>query len=64
MANEADLGNAAADLYLETAIENARLKAATPPRTGLCLNCSEPVEGAYCDSECRRDHEKRKRMKG
>ncbi|KAF1366396.1 hypothetical protein [Yokenella regensburgei] len=29
------------------------------PLTGLCHNCSEPVDTHFCDADCRDDYEKR-----
>ncbi len=32
------------------------------PHTGRCFNCDEPIaSGAYCDADCRHDHELRER---
>jgi len=59
MADEIDQATEVADLHLEAALENAKLKA-PERRTGRCLNCFEPLDrGAYCDSDCQRDHEMR-----
>lgn len=38
-----------------------------PNKTGFCLECGEPTNGAFCSRECRDDHEARdkiKRIKG
>ena len=63
MANEGDLGNQAADEYLQAALDNARKPTGNERLTGFCQNgCGEPTSGAYCSKECRTDHTKRVRM--
>ena len=63
MANEGDLGNQAADEYLQSALDNARKAAGNERLTGFCQNgCGESTAGAYCSKECRSDHTKRERM--
>lgn len=29
-----------------------------PDKTGFCLTCEEPTEGAFCSKECREDYER------
>lgn len=61
MANEADLGNEAADLFLQAAHEEHKRRQSRYYYTGLCWNCSEQLEaGAFCPGgECQEDYEKR-----
>lgn len=33
-----------------------------PEKTGYCLECEEPTEGAFCSKECREDYEHRQRI--
>jgi hypothetical protein len=33
-----------------------------PEKTGLCLECEAPTEGAFCSRECREDFEARERI--
>ena len=33
-----------------------------PEKTGFCLECEEPTEGAFCSKECREGHELRQRI--
>lgn len=62
--NEGDLGNKAAALFLEAALENAKRATGNERLTGFCQNdCGEPTRGAYCSASCREDHTKRMRMK-
>ena len=37
----------------------AQRKPAGPAATGYCLNCGEPVDGRWCNPECREDWSKR-----
>jgi hypothetical protein len=34
-----------------------------PEKTGECLFCHEPTEGAFCSKECREDFESRERIR-
>lgn len=54
MADIADKGNDAADLFLSVALRNRQPAAKVAP-SGACLHCAAPVEGdrRWCDSECR-----------
>jgi len=66
MANEGDLGNEAAELFLTLAQKEHERRSQKYYYTGLCWNCSEPLsDGAFCDDggECREDYEKRERMR-
>jgi len=38
-------------------------KQIVPEKTGFCLECEEPTEGAFCSKECREDHERLERLK-
>ena len=38
-------------------------KQVVPEKTGFCLECEEPTEGAFCSKECREDHERVERLK-
>lgn len=64
MADEADRGNEAAELFLDAAMKN-RKQAVIPAGIGMCLNCGEDVEGEnrWCDNDCRQDWEKRNKNK-
>jgi len=33
--------------------ESLRMRARVPEKTGFCLACEEPTEGAFCSKECR-----------
>jgi hypothetical protein len=33
-----------------------------PEKTGFCLECEEPTEGAFCSRECRESYEIRDRL--
>jgi hypothetical protein len=34
-----------------------------PEKTGACLACEEPTEGAFCSKECREDYERMEKIK-
>jgi hypothetical protein len=34
-----------------------------PEKTGFCLECEEPTEGAFCSRECREDYERMEKIK-
>jgi hypothetical protein len=38
--------------------EALRKKAKVPEKTGFCLTCDDPTEGAFCSKECREDYER------
>jgi hypothetical protein len=48
------------NLFLAKALAK---KQTVPDKTGFCLACEEPTEGAYCSKECREDHERLERLK-
>ena len=33
-----------------------------PEKTGFCLFCDEPTEGAFCSKECREEYEYRQKI--
>ena len=43
--------------------ESLSKKMPVPEKTGFCLECEEPTEGAFCSGECREDYEHRARIK-
>lgn len=43
--------------------ESLRKRNAVPEKTGFCLACEEPTEGAFCSKECREDHERLEKLK-
>lgn len=48
--------------FLAAALQRQREAAKTPRRTpGVCANCGDGINllAAYCDDECRADHERR-----
>lgn len=50
-------------LERERIIAAARNRGPELPRTGFCHNCREPVPELFCDSDCRDDWEKRRRLR-
>ena len=54
--DEADLAQESEQRFRERSL---KMRALVPARNGLCLNCGIRSSGAYCDSECRDDHEMR-----
>jgi hypothetical protein len=42
--------------------ESLRMRAKVPEKTGVCLACEEPVDGAFCSKECREDYERMERI--
>ena len=59
MADEADRGNDAADLFLATALA-ALPKQSAIQGIGICLNCGAELQGdaRWCDADCRDDWER------
>ena len=47
------------ELMLRSAL-STRMK--VPEKTGFCLACDEPTEGAFCSKECREDYERLRKM--
>lgn len=43
--------------------ESLRIRAKVPEKTGFCLACEEPTEGAFCSKDCREDYERMERLK-
>lgn len=41
---------------LEATLAKARTERKLTPK-GLCYNCDEPVQGTFCDADCRDDYE-------
>lgn len=57
MADIIDKANDLAEFHLCNALRNQRISAKTAPPTegiGMCLHCSQPVEGErrFCDKDC------------
>ena len=42
--------------------ESLAKRMAVPEKTGFCLECEEPTEGAFCSKDCREDYEARDRI--
>ena len=42
--------------------ESLAKRAKVPEKTGFCLECEEPTEGAFCSKDCREDHEAREKI--
>jgi hypothetical protein len=42
--------------------ESLAKRKAVPEKTGFCLECEHPTEGAFCSKECREDYETRERI--
>lgn len=60
MADDIDLALDREEKLLEARIAYRK---PVPTHKGYCLNCDEPVqEAAYCDADCRADHEQRERF--
>jgi len=59
MADPLEEAAAVTELWLQ---ESLRVKAPVPEKTGFCLECEEPTQGAFCSSECREDYERRARL--
>jgi predicted nucleic acid-binding Zn ribbon protein len=59
MADEADRGNDAAELFLDVALRNTGRPLQAVVGIGQCLNCAEPIDGdgRWCDAECRDEHQ-------
>lgn len=53
--DEADRASAQEEKQLEASLSYRK---PVPARTGVCLNCDEPTQGAFCNSGCREDYER------
>lgn len=53
--DEADRASAQEEKQLEASLSHRK---PVPERTGFCLNCDEPSQGAFCNSACREDYER------
>lgn len=42
--------------------ESLAKRVKVPEKTGFCLECEEPTEGAFCSKDCREDYETRDRI--
>jgi hypothetical protein len=60
MADHIDEASNEVEAHLESAL---RVRAKVPEKTGFCLECGEPTEGAFCSKECREDYERIARLK-
>lgn len=60
MADPLDEAARTSELILQEAL---RTRAKVPEKTGFCLACDEPTEGAFCSGECREDYERIARLK-
>lgn len=60
MADFLEDAEATTNLLLQEALRN---RAKVPDKTGFCLACEEPTEGAFCSGECREDYERIARLK-
>ena len=62
MADFADDASAVTEMNLQVALQNAKGQGRTHPFTGICRHCDELLtKGAFCDSFCRDDYQKRMR---
>ena len=61
MADIVDIGNDAAQAFLEDRLKEVRAGSMGRPGIGVCLNCGDPVEGdrRWCGAICRDDWEDR-----
>ena len=48
------------NLFVQEALSK---KLSVPEKTGFCLACEEPTEGAFCSKDCREDYERIARLK-
>ena len=42
--------------------DSLRKRHKVPEKTGFCLDCDEPTEGAFCCQSCRENYERRQRI--
>jgi len=57
--DEADRAAAQEEKHLEASLSHRK---PVPERTGFCLNCGDPAEGAFCCRGCGEDYEARERI--
>jgi len=63
VADFADDASAVTEMNLQVALQNAKGQARAHPFTGICRNCNNSVnKGAFCDTDCRDDYDKRSRF--
>lgn len=60
MADMLDDAEATTNLLFQEAI---RKRHKVPEKTGFCLVCEAPTDGAFCSRECREDYEHLEKMK-
>lgn len=63
MANEADYGNEAAEIFNQDAINAAAKQHKPLPLTGACHNCEEETAAHFCSKDCMDDYEYRMRIR-
>lgn len=59
MSDPLEEASAVTEMMLQESLAK-RMK--VPEKTGACLFCEEPTEGAFCSKECREGHEHRQRI--
>ena len=59
MSDPLEAASAITEMMLQESLAK-RMK--VPEKTGLCLECDEPTEGAFCCKECREEYELRQRI--
>jgi len=55
MADFLEDAEATTEMLFQEALRN---RPKVPVKTGFCLACEEPTEGAFCSKECREDYER------
>lgn len=55
MADFLEDAEATTEMLFQEALRN---RPKVPEKTGFCLACEEPTEGAFCSPECREDYER------
>ena len=58
MSDPLEAASAITEMMLQ---ESLAKRKKVPEKTGFCLECEEPTEGAFCSTECRQKHELRQR---
>lgn len=59
MSDPLEAASAITEMMLQ---ESLAKRKKVPEKTGFCLECEEPTEGAFCSKECREEHELRQRI--